>query len=52
MRKFVCYDCKHKWEIPHGAVRLIKCPKCGSTNIHRAPEDRGYSRRGGRGRQS
>lgn len=50
MRKFVCYDCKHKWELFHGTGRSAKCPNCGSTNIHRDPQDRGYTRKGGRGR--
>ena len=49
MRKFVCYDCEHKWEEPRGTGRPEKCPKCGSTNIHRAPEDRGRGQ-GGRGK--
>ncbi|MCD6403758.1 MAG: DUF134 domain-containing protein [Nanoarchaeota archaeon] len=48
MRRFLCYNCGHKWEVPYGAPRPAKCPKCGSTNIHRAPEDRGYARRGPR----
>jgi predicted DNA-binding protein (UPF0251 family) len=42
-RKFKCYDCGHEWEEPHGTGRPDKCPKCGSTNIHRTPEDRGYA---------
>jgi predicted DNA-binding protein (UPF0251 family) len=45
-RKFKCYACGHDWEVPHGIRRPEKCPKCGSTNIHRAPEDRGYARVG------
>jgi predicted DNA-binding protein (UPF0251 family) len=49
-RKFKCYVCGHEWEEPHGTGRPGKCPKCGSTNIHRAPEDRGYAR-AGRGRR-
>jgi predicted DNA-binding protein (UPF0251 family) len=48
-RKFRCYVCEHEWEEPHGTGRPDKCPKCGSSNIHRAPEDRGYAR-AGRGR--
>jgi len=50
MRKFFCYNCNHKWEVPHGTARPIKCPICKSTNIHRAPEDRGGHGRGGRRR--
>jgi predicted DNA-binding protein (UPF0251 family) len=45
-RKFKCYACGHNWEVAHGTGRPEKCPKCGSTNIHRAPEDRGYARIG------
>lgn len=51
MRKFICYTCKHKWSLEHGIPGPNRCPKCGSANIHRAPEDRGYIR-GGRGRGS
>lgn len=47
-RKFKCYDCSHEWELPYGTGRPQTCPKCGSVNLHRAPEDRGYARRGGR----
>lgn len=38
-RKFRCYACGHEWEEQHGTGRPDKCPKCGNTNIHRAPED-------------
>lgn len=48
-RKFKCYDCSNEWEEPYGTGRPGKCSKCSSTNIHRAPEDRGYARRGRRG---
>ena len=48
-RKFTCYDCGHQWELPYGTGRPQVCPKCGSQNLHRAPEDRGYARRGMRG---
>lgn len=52
-RYFICYDCKHQWSLPYGTGRPNECPKCKSTNIHRAPEDRGWARAGwgfGRGR--
>jgi len=53
-RQFVCYDCKHEWPLPCGGGRPDVCPKCGSKNIHRAPQDRGWARgplgRGGGGR--
>ncbi len=45
-RKFSCYDCGHEWELPYGTGRPQVCPKCGSVNLHRAPEDRGYAQRG------
>lgn len=47
-RLFRCYDCQHGWEEMRGTGRPENCPKCGSANIHRAEEDRGYAR--GRGR--
>ena len=52
-RLFKCYACSHEWSEPHGTGRPNTCPKCGDTNIHRAPEDRGYARpgRGRHGRQ-
>ncbi|MHA1580747.1 MAG: DUF134 domain-containing protein [Candidatus Freyarchaeota archaeon] len=50
MKRFVCLQCGNRWEVPYGTPRPNNCPKCGSTNVHRAPEDRGYARRGrGRG---
>jgi predicted DNA-binding protein (UPF0251 family) len=45
-RKFKCFACEHKWEEEYGTGRPNECPRCGSTNIHRAPEDRGYARAG------
>lgn len=50
-RKFKCYDCGHEWQLPYGTGRPQTCPECGSQNLHRAPEDRGYARRGKRGPQ-
>jgi predicted DNA-binding protein (UPF0251 family) len=47
-RLFKCYDCQNEWQEPYGTARPVKCPKCDSTNIHRAPQDRGCARRGGR----
>ncbi|MEM3387176.1 MAG: hypothetical protein QXN08_05845 [Nitrososphaerales archaeon] len=44
-RKFKCYKCGHTWNEPYGTGRPRCCPKCSSSDIHRAPEDRGYSRR-------
>jgi len=49
-RKFQCADCQHAWELTYGTGRPAGCPECGSRNIHRADEDRGYARRGGGGR--
>jgi predicted DNA-binding protein (UPF0251 family) len=49
-KKFKCLDCGNEWEEPHGKGRPDACPKCGSKNIHRAPQDRGHARLG-RGRR-
>ncbi len=49
-RKFRCSACEFEWEEPHGTARPVSCPKCASTDFHRAMEDRGHSRFGrGRG---
>ncbi len=48
-RKFRCAQCGQTWEVPYGTPRPANCPKCGSNFLHRAEEDRGYARRGGRG---
>jgi predicted RNA-binding Zn-ribbon protein involved in translation (DUF1610 family) len=47
-RKIGCalVSCRHVWEVPHGTGRPENCPKCGSVNIHRAEDDRGYARAG------
>ena len=45
-KKFKCLDCGNEWEEPHGRGRPSVCPKCGSKNIHRAPQDRRYARLG------
>jgi predicted DNA-binding protein (UPF0251 family) len=44
-RLFKCYECQNEWQEPYGTGRPNECPKCQSTNIHRAPQDRGYARR-------
>ncbi|MBU7009195.1 MAG: DUF134 domain-containing protein [Theionarchaea archaeon] len=49
-RRFRCYDCGHEWEVPYGTGRPQVCPQCGSVNLHRAAQDRGYARSGKRGR--
>jgi predicted DNA-binding protein (UPF0251 family)/phage FluMu protein Com len=50
MRKFRCGECQHSWEVPYGTGRPENCPSCKSANIHRAQEDRGYTRGSSRGR--
>ncbi|HEX54619.1 MAG: hypothetical protein DRO90_02115 [Candidatus Altiarchaeales archaeon] len=38
VRRFKCYNCNHEFEVPYGTGvrgRDMKCPKCGSNNIHR-----------------
>lgn len=50
-RKFRCSDCDHTFEVAYGTGTpgaSMTCPNCGSKNVHRAEEDRGYNR-GGRG---
>jgi predicted DNA-binding protein (UPF0251 family) len=49
MRKFKCSNCQHSWELPYGTGRPGDCPSCKSGDIHRAGEERGYIRGGGRG---
>jgi predicted DNA-binding protein (UPF0251 family) len=48
-RRFLCYDCRAEFGAPYGTPRPNKCPQCGSTNIHRHPDDTGARYRGGRG---
>jgi DNA-directed RNA polymerase subunit RPC12/RpoP len=45
-KKFKCLDCGNEWDEPHGKGRPEACPKCGSKNIHRALQGRGYARLG------
>jgi len=51
MRSFLCSACKNGWGIPYGTGRPEKCPKCGSLDFRRHPNERGFGRgfRGGRG---
>ncbi len=57
-RKFKCYDCGNEFDVPYGTGgmgRQMKCPKCGSNNIHRVDSGPGAGRGGtgrGPGRQS
>jgi len=44
---FVCYKCKNEWTCAYGSGRPNECPKCKSTNIHRATQDRGWAGAGG-----
>ncbi len=44
-RNFVCFDCNYEWSIPYGVPKTEGCPKCGSMNIHRKEEERGFGRR-------
>jgi predicted DNA-binding protein (UPF0251 family) len=43
MRKFQCSECQHAWELPFGTGRPQECPRCTSTNIHQAADDRGWA---------
>jgi len=47
-RLFKCYECQNEWQEPYGTGRPNECPKCESTNIHRAPQDMGHGRGHGR----
>jgi predicted DNA-binding protein (UPF0251 family) len=51
-REFLCSDCRHGWQVPYETGRPAACPQCLSRNIHRAPEDRGWARRGGGGQDA
>ena len=43
-RQFLCSECKTGWSVAYGSPRPSECPKCKSSNIHRAPQDRGWAR--------
>lgn len=45
-RKFLCFDCENIWEVAYGTPRPLECPKCKSSNIHRADDNRGNCGRG------
>ena len=49
MRKFMCSDCRHSWDLPYGTGRPEGCPSCKSGNVHRAEEDRGHAKGFGTG---
>jgi len=50
MRSFLCFACKNEWNVLYGTGRPEKCPKCGSLDIHRHPNERGLGRWFGNGR--
>ena len=51
-RLFRCLDCGEEFKVPFGQPRwLIKCPKCGSQNIVRIDNNRGFGWGYGRGRE-
>ncbi len=50
-RKFKCLDCGYEFEEPFGKPRwMVKCPKCGSSNVVRVDVPAGFGRGAGRGR--
>ena len=64
VRKFQCLNCGAEFEEPYGKPRwVIKCPKCGSSNIIRIDREkrdfggwgrcrgREFTGKGGRGRR-
>ena len=44
MRKFMCNNCQHSWELPYGTGRPKNCPSCKSGTIYRTDEDRGFGK--------
>ena len=36
MRKFICENCTHEWELAYGTGRPQECPACKNNNIYRA----------------
>jgi len=44
MRKFLCQDCRHSWQLPYGTGRPDACPSCKSANIFRVEGDGGNVR--------
>lgn len=51
-RSFLCAGCSHQWHVPYGTGRPASCPHCQSSNIRRAPEDRGRARRASAGQEA
>ena len=50
MRQFTCSACGHTFYQPYGSGvpgAEMTCPRCGSSAVHRAEEDRGYARHDG-----
>ncbi|HIC09392.1 MAG TPA: hypothetical protein EYO62_05015 [Aquificales bacterium] len=46
-RTFKCLDCGEEFKVPFGQPRwTLKCPKCGSQNIVRIDNNRGWGCRG------
>jgi predicted DNA-binding protein (UPF0251 family) len=50
-RTFRCSDCEHTWQVPHGTGRPRECLACHGVNIHCPEKERGFARRGRRGRE-
>jgi len=48
MRKFMCNNCQHSWELPYGTGRPKNCPSCKSGTIYRTDEGRGVKKGQGR----
>lgn len=50
-RVFKCLDCGEEFKVPYGQPRwAIECPKCGSRNIVRVDNERGFGWKRGWGR--
>ncbi|MEM1574610.1 MAG: hypothetical protein QXF09_05515 [Nitrososphaerota archaeon] len=43
IKHFKCYECREIIKIPYSQPKPLRCPKCGSQNIHRIEEERGLN---------
>jgi len=41
-KRWVCMDCGYEFETPWIPFNMVKCPRCGSKNVHRIDEKRGF----------
>jgi len=43
-REFVCADCSNNWRVAFGRGMPGACPQCGSANIQKVAQGRGWAR--------